>query len=342
MRTSRGWLWLEAVGIAALVGCGGEEKHPVMVDYRAFTTSVADISATRGALRGQVVAPAGQGLPGVTVRISNARRQAGPDSFSTTTGPGGGYAIGNVEPATYRLEFSKSGFAPASRDVRVVAGEVTDVFPVMLAVAGPVNHTGTVELDASVYTGVEAVATVTVTDADLNIHPNQAETVTVKVASAITDPTGETLSLTETGPNTGVFTGTFGFERPFNSLQATPPLPGNGKVGVYAEATRTSETVTVKYIDTATAYNVSAEVTATATYQEPPSTLSGVVRDRVTGQPVAGAGVLLYTVQGQFVDEAVSRSDGSYAFYKVASGNYNLVIGREGFARETISGVVIP
>ena len=333
-------LW--GVGVAALVGCGGGGKGPVLVDYASFTTDVADISATRGALRGQAFNPNSQPLSGVTVRLSDARRQIEADSFSTTTDSQGRYGMGNVEPATYRLDFSRAGFDPVSRKVNVASGQITEVLPVALPSDGTVNHTGTVALNASQYTGVDSSATVTVTDADLNTNANNAETTTVRVTSAHTDPSGETITLTETGNDTGVFTGTFGFERPFNSTQATPITPGNGQVGVYAEATQTAETVTVTYHDAATADQVAADATATANYQEPPSTVSGRVQDRDTGQAIAGAGLLLFSAEGAFVDEAVSRSDGSYAFYEVASGTYNIVLGRQGYARETVGGVVVP
>jgi hypothetical protein len=143
----------------------------------------------------------------------------------------------------------------------------------------------------------------------------------------------------ETGPNTGVFTGTFGFERPFDSVQATPITPGNGQIGIYAEATVTQEEIRVTYRDATDAQGQAVDRTDTALYQEPYSTLSGVVQSG--GQPIDGAAVLLFDAQNQPVGEAVSRPDGSYAFYDVPDGVYSLTAVRAGFQIMTQSGIQI-
>jgi len=336
-----GLILLVGLGMG-LYGCGeGGAGRPVEVDYASFTTNANDIGGNRGALRGRVTNGNHQPLAHVEVTISNARRQAG-SSFTTRTKADGTFEIGNVETATYQLSFSKTGFQPMAFDVFVPVAVIVELPDTILQPLAPGQAmSGTVTLDAGVYTGVDAMATVTVTDADLNTDANSRQTVTVKAQSATTDPTGETIALTETGNNTGVFTGTFGFERPFGSTQATPITPGNGKVGVYAEATVTREAITVVYHDELNADLQAMDVTTTATYEEPYSTVSGVIRDQVSGQPIAGAAVVLFDRNDQRVDEAVSRSDGSYAFYGVPDGVYTLVAKRQGFVVLTRPGVVV-
>ncbi len=84
--------------------------------------------------------------------------------------------------------------------------------------------------------------TVTVNDADANRDPSVVETITVTVVNDATGE-GETLILTETGPNTGVFTGTL--PTVFDTLAG----PANDGLMV----TRHGDTVTASYQDVFTA-----------------------------------------------------------------------------------------
>ncbi|MEM3396158.1 MAG: M6 family metalloprotease domain-containing protein [Thermoplasmata archaeon] len=62
----------------------------------------------------------------------------------------------------------------------------------------------TIKMDRKSYTQLETIATVTVRDWKKNVDSGVAETVSVLVRSE-SEPGGEALTLTETGPNTGVF-----------------------------------------------------------------------------------------------------------------------------------------
>lgn len=327
------------LSVLGLGGCGGGGGlSPEAVDYASFTENPADRGGDRGALQGRVVDPAGQPVAGAAVTLSGARRQAGPASFTTHTKNDGTFAIGNILAATYQLLITRQGSPPLIQQVKIPGG-VLVILPDQVLQPGTETTSGSVAFDADRYVGVEAMGTVTVTDADLNLQKDLAERITVQVASANTDPVGETVTLTETGTDTGVFTGTFGFERPFDSVQATPIVPGNGKVGVYAEATVNREEIRVTYHDAANAQGQAVQRTDTAVYQEPYSTLSGVVQSG--GQPVSGAMVLLFDAQNQPVGQAVSRSDGSYAFYDVPEGLYSLTAVRAGYQILTQSGIQI-
>jgi hypothetical protein len=284
------------------------------------------------------VDPAGQPVAGAAVTLSGARRQAGPASFTTYTKNDGTFAMGNIFAATYQLLVDRRGWKSLVQQVEIPGGILVNLPDQVLQPSGDTAN-GSVAFDADRYIGVEATGTVTVTDADLNLRGDVVEKATVRVTSANTDTAGETLTLTETGPNTGVFTGTFGFERPFDSTQATPITPGNGQVGVYAEATVIQEEIHVTYRDDADAQGQAVDWIDAAIYQEPYSTLSGVVQSG--GQPVAGAAVLLFDTQNRKVGEAVSRPDGSYAFYNVPDGTYSLTAFGTGFQIMTQSGIQV-
>ncbi len=79
---------------------------------------------------------------------------------------------------------------------------------------------------------------ITVWDDDPNSDTNTAESVTVTVVSTLTGDT-ETVTLTETGPNTGQFRNTTGL-----SSDRAAPIPGDGVLQVSAD-----ETIVVTYTD---------------------------------------------------------------------------------------------
>jgi len=115
------------------------------------------------------------------------------------------------------------------------------------------------------------------TDIDQNLNATMVETVMVTLTVAATGDT-EVLILTETGPNTGVFTGYIQ-----SYVGASTPgaaTPANGQLGLQPEATITSS-----YVDIVDGTDTSA----TAALVDP----FGLVFDSSTGLPVDGAQVTL-------------------------------------------------
>lgn len=100
------------------------------------------------------------------------------------------------------------------------------------------GNAGIVSLDKSNYVNTSAVATVTLQDDGLNTDPAVPDLAIVRVASA-SDSTGIFLVLAETGPDTGVFEGKFGFTAGATDGSVVPPLlkVSNG------------DSVTVTYVD---------------------------------------------------------------------------------------------
>jgi len=110
----------------------------------------------------------------------------------------------------------------------------------------------------------------------------------------------------------------------------TPVVAGNSRVGVYAEGHVTADTITVAYYDHLTADRDSTWITSTTLYQEPASTITGVIKD-INGNLIDFALLHLYNTDNSVDMYAVSRSDGSYAFYDVPAGEYILYAKRDGY-----------
>jgi len=114
------------------------------------------------------------------------------------------------------------------------------------------GNAGIVSLDRSNYVNISAIAAVTLQDDGLNTDPAVVDVAIVRVTSA-SDGTGFFLVLTETGADTGIFQGRFGFTEGATDATSSPPVirvaTGNG--------------VTVTYVD----FDPPGARTATATWR---------------------------------------------------------------------------
>ena len=70
--------------------------------------------------------------------------------------------------------------------------------------------------------------------------------------------------------------------------------------------------------------------------------INGAITDKVTGEPVSGARVELYSAEDdQLAGYAVTDSGGYYEIMDLSAGTYYLVVSREGYAPYTISGIQV-
>ncbi|MGC9060015.1 MAG: S8 family serine peptidase, partial [Thermoplasmata archaeon] len=122
----------------------------------------------------------------------------------------------------------------------------------------PTEHPGIIRMDREAYKP-DGKVTITVSDADLNTNSSTPESVSVKIESGL-EPYGETVVLTETGANTGVFNGSI-------QLKTGNPSPGNGYLEV-----NVSDTIKARYLDLAPL----GERTATAAVDGISPVISGV------------------------------------------------------------------
>jgi outer membrane receptor protein involved in Fe transport len=90
-------------------------------------------STVTGGVRGKITDPQGATLPNATVTVTNTETN---QTQNTTTDDDGGYRFTNLQPGTYNIAVTASGFANFSQDrVVVEVGQVTSV-DVPLSVAG--------------------------------------------------------------------------------------------------------------------------------------------------------------------------------------------------------------
>lgn len=187
----------------------------------------------------------------------------------------------------------------------------------------------TLTLGAPGYVGLAAGIAVTVQHAAAAPNVRAIETIQVRVTS-VSEPTGELITLTETGEATGRFEGTVPFERLYSDLGTLATTANTGKIAVNAEGHIASEVVTVGY----------QTLSATTTYEEPSSTLTGIVT--VGGTARALAQVQIHDATGALVAKTASRSDGSYAFHDLTAGTYTVVISVNGAVTKTTSATIAP
>jgi len=155
------------------------------------------------------------------------------------------------------------------------------------------------------------------TDLDQNLDPGAAETVTITVSCPGTGDE-EILRLTETGPNTGIFT----------AYLPTAASGGTGSDGRLLVAEKCQ--LTARYVDS----NDGTDITADAALVDP----YGFVFDSLTGELIDGATVTLIDVATGlpaevYGDDGVSRypatvisggsvTDDGGTFYQFATGGY--------------------
>jgi hypothetical protein len=138
------------------------------------------------------------------------------------------------------------------------AGWYIDDVALSLAVA---CHEGRIEMDQSSYACVGQTIRLQVFDADLDVNAASPDVATAQVRSD-TEPSGEVISLAETGPSTGIFEGTLSI--------STVDAPGILQVGQ-------DDSIVASYDDADDGTGRSLLVTATAVVPDcSPPLLSGV------------------------------------------------------------------
>ncbi|MBO9541176.1 carboxypeptidase regulatory-like domain-containing protein [bacterium] len=179
----------------------------------------------------------------------------------------------------------------------------------------------------------DLAADVEVRDVRANTKPDVVEKVTVVLSSG-TDKAGKSLTLVETGPNTGVFRGTVALMRPFDP-QTGAALPiGGERLAIFAEGAPAGDPLEAAYSGPA------GLVKANAVYMEPNSTVIGhlVWPD---GRACPGADVVLEG-DNSFRMATRSRADGNYAFYGVPMGTYQMTATKDGATVQRIKIVNAP
>lgn len=93
-------------------------------------------STVTGGVIGKVTDPQGAVVPSATVKVTNIGTN---NTVTTTTNNDGGYSVTNLQPGTYRIEVSASGFATAKVERAVVeVGRATSI-DIPLSIQGSEN-----------------------------------------------------------------------------------------------------------------------------------------------------------------------------------------------------------
>ena len=192
-----------------------------------FGLAPTDAMAQTGSLTGMVTDAQGAAAPGVTV---TAQPALGPP-VTATTDAGGMYALA-IEPGTYTVTFTLSGFETERREgVQVAAGE-TSILDVMLPLAAIVEQVDVVGVSPLPGTGVERdrlAAAITVVDGgDL----------AARGAASMADALNERLgAVTLEGMTTNLFQPTLRFR----GFTASPLLGLPQGIAVYQNGVRINE-----------------------------------------------------------------------------------------------------
>ena len=189
-----------------------------------------------------------------------------------------------------------------SDSVRVVYND-TDAFQVATKIGAQLEtstHTGDIDLDADTY-GAADIATITIVDADLNTdsairdtYQNSSTTFNVTITqagnSASEQLVAATMTIIETGDNTGVFVGTF----------KVPDYKGSDMELVYYDA-KDAGSSAVQYYDTATVVSTSGTVSFDRSVYPVPFTANELQ---------TGAGTSSINTEGGAVTAWITVSDG--------------------------------
>jgi large repetitive protein len=240
-----------------------------------------------------------------------------PTTFGAVAGPNNNGALStqatDTVTVTYNDALSATGTAVARTADDVVSG----------------GTTGTVSITPS--SGPGDTLTIGVTDADLNANPLVADTVIVTLVNSVTGEI-ETVTLTETGPNTGIFAGTL----PTVASLVTG-TNNNGSMNVKA-----ADTVVVTYADARAANGGPASSTATNTINS--SNPLVATNDTIVGvDATLGAANLVNAFNGDLVN--LLPATAANAVLSIASGSavpagltFNTATGAVGVVAGTTAG----
>lgn len=169
----------------------------------------------------------------------------------------------------------------------------------------------------AVYNGLKAE--IAVRDPLANQDAGTRETVTVLVGSS-SDPATQSLTLTETGGDTGVFRGSVALVRRFDAATGALVAAASGQLLVDAD----QEAARLEAVYAAPRGRLKAEVL----FIEAPM-FFGTARDLDGVTPLPGATVTLER-GGKAIRTTRARADGTYAFYGLESGSYAVVVQKDG------------
>lgn len=318
------------------------------------------------------------GLPLTGVNIQATAVPAGTNTGQTTSNGGGVYGLPQLPAGSYNLSFSLNGYQTAAAAATVVTGAVQTVnitlVPIPAVVQGTITASGTggpiAGAVVSVTDSIGVLTTQTVTNAAGSYVVNGLTPGYYRVSFSADQYQAQdfpvTLSVAENrilnaalAPNPGTITGAV------TNAQTGTPLPGvlvealDNRNSILASATTDAAgSYTIASLSPATndrlrlsadtfvaqviGFSIAAGQTKTVNAALSPvaGALSGTITDAVTGAPLAGTSIRVFTSEGITLQTTSTAADGSYTIPSLAPGSYSIVIAEEGYAGQTIGAMI--
>lgn len=325
------------------------------------TTAVAVASLT--VTVNLALTPQGGSIAGIVTDASNGQPIAGasvttqPPTSSVTTNAQGGYSIPGIPGGTYTVTATRSGYASNSATVGVTVGGTATANLALVPLPGTLSGVVT---DASTGAPI-ANATVTTQPPTVGASTNAQGAYTIPNVAA----GNYTVMVSRTGYTPGQTNATVGPGQNATANVALAPIPGaiagvvtnatNGTPlagasvstqpptttvttnaqGQYSIANVPPGTYTVNvslagYSSNSGAATVASSLTTTTNVALTPlpGSITGLITDASTGQPIAGASVSTAPA----TSTVTTNAQGQYTIPNVPAGNYTVTATRTGYS----------
>ena len=242
-------------------------------------------AATAGILSGTVTS-GGIGLEGATVKVFDVNDNP---IEHANTGGNGQFTIANLPIGSYKVTAIKSGYLlPLTTPISIQQNKTTTV---------TIDLISDPDQNLNIVYGIirTTVGETALENAVVSLYSNTLPDPTL-IISALTNDTGQYI---------------------FGLIPAGEYYVSVSKLGYYTNQTALLELTTKEF--------VASDISLIADAAANTGTVSGFIKELSTGQPIAGAGVALYSIVGEVetvVNTTRTNVSGSYLFTNVNSGTY--------------------
>ena len=359
---------LDTTTVTGVDGFTGGQLSPAQA---AMTINVQTTGGAAGRVLDQST---GLSVAGATVELHNTGGQL---IASTTTDSSGSFSLTGIATGTYNLVVSAPAYTTNTQAITIISNTITNVTVLLAPVPGTV--TGTVTSSSStaipdaqvrIINTFGVVVDQTITNASggyqfTNVAPGnytisvsangfQSQTGAVNVERAQTatlnfvlPPTPGTINGTVTDSNGVPIQGALVEVLDDNGIlivSAATNASGQYTINSLAPGMYQLRVKETNFSTENLGFSINAGETKTinASLQPSPGTLTGVVTDNETGQPIPNASIRVVENQGTTVATAQTNSSGVYTIPSLAPGNYSVTIGADGYANKTLGASIQP
>ncbi|MCM3630196.1 carboxypeptidase regulatory-like domain-containing protein [Paenibacillus glycanilyticus] len=361
------------VDTKTITGVDSFTGEAVSAPASSATVSVVAIGGVTGTI---IDKSTGLPISGITVQATTVI--GGTNAGQTTSNGGGVYGFPQLPVGSYNLTFSLNGYQSTTATTTVVAGIIQTVNVTLTPIPAVIQGTVTASGSGSPISGaivhvtdsIGVLAAQTVTNAAGAYVVNGLTPGYYRVSLAADQFQARdfpvTLAIAETRilnavllPNPGTVTGTI------TNAQTGAPLAGvlvevldnrnsilsstlTNAAGSYIIASlspATNDRLRISadtFVAQVIGFSISAGQTKVVNAALSPvaGNLTGIITDEITGLPLAGASIRVFTAEGITLQTTSTAVDGSYTIPSLAPGSYSIVIAEEGYAGQTIGAMI--